>query len=218
MKEEFLHYIWKYKLFSSVAIKTTEGEHISILKAGDYNTNAGPDFLNAQLKIGTQLWGGNVEIHLNSSDWYLHRHEEDANYDATILHVVWEHDEAVFMKNNTPLPVLELKGKIASELLENYNNLYTSKLRWIPCENEINTISKFTMSHWLERLYFERLESKSKFINELLLQSKNDFEAVLFVLLAKSFGLKVNGSAFFNLAKSVDFSIIRKERFDLIKI
>lgn len=109
MKEEFLYFLWKYKLFSTTDLKSTKGESIEIVNSGIYNTNTGPDFLNTQLKIDGQLWIGNIEIHLKSSDWYAHHHEEDTNYDAIILHVVWSYDADVFMKNNLPLPTLELE-------------------------------------------------------------------------------------------------------------
>jgi hypothetical protein len=51
-------------------------------------------------------------------------------------------------------------------------------------------------------------------MNILLINNQNDFEAVLFQLLAKNFGLKVNGEAFLDLAKSFDFSVLNKVRFD----
>jgi hypothetical protein len=214
MKEEFLHYVWKYQLFSIHDLKTTTKEDVTILKPGIHNHNSGPDFLNAQLKIDDQLWVGNVEIHLKSSDWYAHHHEIDENYDAVILHVVWEDDAAVFMKNNQPLPVLVLKDFVFNSALNNFHNLFSTKQRWIPCETEISSIDNFTLENWKERLFFERLERKSDEINTLLIDHKNNFEAVLFQLLAKNFGLKVNGDAFFNLVKSFDFSILNKVRFD----
>jgi len=215
MNEEFLYYVWKYKIFTDINLQTSDTKEVSILKAGIHNKNSGPDFLNAQVKIDHQLWAGNVEMHVKSSDWYLHKHEEDANYDAVILHVVWEHDVAVFMKNNKPLPTLELKNFVSKELLENYNSLVYHQQKFIPCENQLTTIDEFLLNNWLERLYFERLEQKSTFIKELLLDTNADFEAVLFQLLAKNFGLKVNGEAFLQLATSMDFSVVRKERFDL---
>ena len=214
MKEEFLHYVWKYKLFSLSNLETVSKEPIIILKAGNHNFNTGPDFLNAQLKVSDQLWVGNVEIHLKSSDWYLHNHENDKNYDAVILHVVWEHDSDVFMKDNQPIPTLVLKNLVDKNVLHNYKNLSSSQFRWIPCETQINFVDDFTINNWIERLFFERLERKSSFINDLLNKTQNDFEAVLFQLIAKNFGLKINSEAFLSLAQSVDFSIIRKERFN----
>ena len=214
MNEDFLHYVWKYQLFSVHDLKTTTKEDLTILKIGNHNHNSGPDFLNSQLKIDNQLWVGNVEIHLKSSDWYAHHHEIDENYDAVILHVVWEDDATIFMKDNKPLPVLVLKDFVFNSALNNYRNLFSAKQRWIPCEKEISSVDDFTLDNWKERLFFERLERKSTEMNQLLEANQNDFEAVLFQLLAKNFGLKVNGDAFLNLAKSFNFSILRKVRFD----
>jgi hypothetical protein len=214
MNEDFLHYVWKYQLFSIHDLKTTLKKDISVLKVGGHNVNSGPDFLNAHIKIENQLWVGNIEIHLKSSDWYVHHHEVDENYDAVILHVVWEDDATIFMKNNQPLPVLVLKDYVLSSALNNYYNLFSTKQRWIPCENEISSVDKFTLENWKERLFFERLERKSNEMSTLLADNKNDFEAVLFQLLAKNFGLKVNGEAFFDLSKSFKFSVLNKARND----
>ncbi|MFY0631520.1 MAG: DUF2851 family protein [Flavobacteriaceae bacterium] len=218
MKEEFLHYLWKNKLYDSLKLRAINDFPIVVLNSGIHNQNTGPDFLNSKIEIAHQVWFGNVEIHLKSSDWYAHRHETDENYDAVILHVVWEHDEDVYMKNNMPIPTLELKQYVDQKLLEKYNQLDQQSLRWIPCEKEINAIDSFLFNNWLERLFIERLERKSILINELLRESKNDWEYVMFCLLAKNFGLKVNGDAFLDLAKSISYSVIRKEQssFDVL--
>ncbi len=214
MNEDFLYYIWQYKLFSKTTLYTTENKEIYIRKSGLQNTHTGPDFLNAQVEIDKQLWVGNVEMHIKSSDWYLHKHEEDVNYDAVILHVVWEYDAAIFMKNSQPLPTLELKHFVDNSVLMNYKSLFYRQKYWIPCANQISRVDGFLIDHWLERLYFERLQQKSTLIKDLLEKSNDDFEAVLFKLLAKNFGLKINGDAFLQLANSIDFSVIRKVRFN----
>ena len=212
MKEDFLHYVWKYQLFEKERLYSIENEVIHILKPGMHNRNAGPDFLNAKIEINHQIWVGNVEIHLKSSDWYAHHHENDINYDATILHVVYEYDVAVYLKGNSLLPTLVLKDLIAPNLLSNYLELSNVTTNWIPCGVQVNILDTFLFSNWKERLFFERLERKAVFINTLLVYQNNDFEAVLFQLLAKNFGLKVNGEAFLALSKSIDFSIVRKVR------
>lgn len=218
MKEEFLQYVWKYKLFSINHLRSSIKKSIVIVNNGSHNRNSGPDFLNAHLKIDDQYWSGNIEIHVKSSDWYAHNHEVDANYDAVILHVVWEHDVVVFMKNNQPIPTLVLKDLVDKDVLKNYNNLHTVLPRWILCQHQIHAIDSFVFSPWKERLFFERLEQKSNAIDTVLGASNNNYEAVLFQLLAKNFGLKVNGEVFFQLAKSIDFSIIRKEQFNPQKL
>ena len=214
MKEDFLHYLWKFKKFDVSNLYTSNGEQITIIHSGQYLLLAGPDFFNAQIKIANQKWAGNVEIHLKSSDWYVHHHERDEAYDSVILHVVWEHDTEIFRKNNTEIPVLELKNYVAKETLENYQSLMTPK-SWVFCEKELASIDSFTFKNWQERLFFERLERKSKHIQELLEQTNQDWEAVLFCLLAKNFGLNTNGNLFLRIVQSIPFTIIRKESFEL---
>ena len=218
MQEDFLHYLWKHKKISTTDLKTTKGEKVTIANVGEHNHNAGPDFFNAQLKIGEQLWAGNLEIHIKSSDWYLHNHETDSNYDNVIIHVVWEHDTEIFRKDNTQIPTLELKNYVTPEALHNYQKLFSNAQKWINCENDFASIPEFTISNWLERLYFERLERKANDIAIVLEQSTNNWEAVLFKMLAKNFGLKVNGQAFASIANSFDFLIIRKQQSKLLSL
>ena len=210
MQEDFLHYIWKHKKIQINNLKTTAGEPILVSSVGQHNHNSGPDFFNARLKIGAQLWAGNVEIHIKSSDWFLHNHETDKAYDNVILHVVWEDDTEVFRKDNSVIPTLQLRDCIDVALYQNYQRLFAKQNKWINCENDFGLVDTFTLDNWLERLYFERLERKSHDIEALLKTSKNNWEAVLFKMLTKNFGLKVNGESFFSLAQSIDFSLVRK--------
>lgn len=213
MKEDFLHYVWQFKKFDVLNIKTVQGENIIILNTGQYLQQAGPDFFNAQLTIGNQKWAGNVEIHLKSSDWYIHSHETDTAYENVILHVVWEHDTEVFRQDNTEIPVLELKHYVAPEILNNYNALAVAK-SWIYCEKELETIDAFLFDNWKERLFFERLERKALPILQLASATGNDWEAILFSFLAKSFGLNTNGDIFFRIVQSLPFAVIRRESFE----
>ncbi|MBG50685.1 MAG: hypothetical protein CML05_20585 [Pseudozobellia sp.] len=211
MREDLLHFIWKYKKLALHDLESTDGEALEIINFGQHNQLAGPDFFNAQIKIDGQLWAGNLEIHLKSSDWYAHKHEEDSNYKNVILHVVWQHDCHVLTEGGTHLVTLELKNYISNTLLTAYQNLMDSRnTSFINCENNIGSVSKFHMNIWLERLYFERLEQKSVEVAELLKRTNNDWEGVLFALLLKGFGSKVNGPVFIQLAKVIDFKIIRK--------
>lgn len=214
MKEDFIHYLWKFKKFDTLHLKTSNDEDITIINVGQYLELAGPDFFNSQIIIGNQKWAGNVEIHLKSSDWYVHHHERDEAYENVILHVVWEHDTEIYRKNNTEIPVLELKKYVDKATVSNFQSLMAPK-SWIFCEKQLKEIEGFTLKNWQERLFFERLERKSKSINELLEQTNNDWEAVLFCLLAKNFGLNTNGTIFFTIAQSIPFAIIRKESFEV---
>ena len=218
MQEAFLHYLWKFKKFELHNLKTTSGDVIIVSSVGHHNDDSGPDFFNGQLEIDGQLWAGNIEIHIKSSDWYKHRHEVDKNYDNVILHVVWEHDVEVFRKDQSIIPTLELKNYINSKLLNNYRKLFNKQQQWINCEKDIGAVDNFILENWLERLYLERLERKSLEINALLRASNNNWEAVFFKMLFKNFGLKVNGDAFFSVASSFEFSMIRKLHSNLLHI
>ena len=214
MKEDFLHYVWQYKKFDFSNLKTVNEESLLVTNVGNYLQQTGPDFFNAQIHINQQKWAGNIEIHVKSSDWYLHHHEKDSNYDSVILHVVWEHDAPIFRNDNSEIPTLELKHYVAKDVLENYQSLLTPK-SWVYCENEIGAIDDFIVKNWKERLFFDRLERKTIPIQKLLEALSFDWEAVLFCMLAKNFGLNTNGEAFLKMAQSIPFSIIRKERFDV---
>jgi hypothetical protein len=210
MKEDFLHFLWKFKKFNTSNLLTTSNQPITILNAGDYLQLAGPDFFNAQIIIGNQKWAGNVEIHLQSADWYIHYHEQDESYDNVILHVVWQHNAVIFRKDNTEIPTLALKEYVSQETIDKYQSLAIPKT-WIYCENQLRGIDGFIVRNWQERLFFERLEAKSALIHTLLEETQNDWEAVLFCLLAKNFGLNTNGPIFFQIATAIPFAILRKE-------
>src|SRR5690606_11310358 len=214
MREEFLHYVWHNKKFDFSNAKTVCNKEITVIDSGKYTKGTGADFFNAQLIIEDIRWVGNVEIHLNSSDWYLHNHHNDPNYNNVILHVVWNHDVDVYYRDQTVLPVLELKNYVAETLKSEYMNFNSSK-SWIFCENQIQHLDLTILAKWKEELFFQRLQEKAFPMKTLLVESQNDWEAVLFCMLAKNFGLNINGSVFFELAKSIPFSIIRKEAYEV---
>ncbi|TDT39606.1 uncharacterized protein DUF2851 [Maribacter spongiicola] len=211
MKEDLLHFIWKYKKYPINGLISTMGEAVRVLATGTHNHLSGPDFFNAQVELNGQLWAGNVEIHIKSSDWYAHKHQEDANYDNVILHVVWEDDVSVFRKDGSEIATLSLQKYIPLSMLETYQQLFDSKnYKFINCEREFIGVDQFTKNNWLDRLFVERLEQKSIFVIHLLEHTKNDWEQVLFLMLLKTFGSKINGEIFVEIGKSINFSIIRK--------
>ncbi|CAM3455830.1 DUF2851 family protein [Aequorivita lipolytica] len=218
MKEDFLHYVWKFQKFDVGEFYTSTNENLHIQKQGSHNLNSGPDFFNAQIDLDGQLWAGNVEIHLKSSDWYAHGHETDAAYDNVILHVVWEHDAEIYRKDGTAIPTFVIKEHIPKTTVAQYQKLFSQEKKWIKCESDFADVDDFSIENWLERLYFERLQKKETFFLMELKDSQNHWESLLFRMLCKNFGLKVNGDSFFSIAKSIDFSVVKKccqERQDL---
>ncbi len=216
MTEDFLHYVWKYKAFNLSGLKTLEGETIQIIKTGEHNQDEGPDFFNTRLKIGTTTWAGNIEIHLKSSDWRKHLHNNNGNYNNLILHLVYENDEDI-AHTGKPVATAELKTLIDKNLLNKYNQLLYAK-QWIPCANQLKTVSTFTLNNWLERLLIERLERKAKTISSLLELNKNNLEETFYINLARNFGMKVNAVPFELLAKSLPNSFLGKHKSSLFQV
>ncbi|MCW5517759.1 DUF2851 family protein [Muriicola sp. Z0-33] len=213
MYEDLIHYIWKFRKLSQRALTTTANDALRILDYGTHNHFSGPDFFNAKVEIAGQLWAGNVEMHIKGSDWYRHQHHLDRKYNNVILHVVWNNDVPIFGSDNREIPTLELRHFISDTLLLNYNQLFNNlNNNFINCEKHIGRLDPFLLDNWLERLFFERLEKKSIEIGHLLKASENNWEQVLFLLLLKNFGLKINGASFMSIGKAIDFIVVQKTR------
>ncbi len=217
MTEQFLFYIWQYRLFDQQNLRTTTGETIQVLKPGELNSNAGPDFTNALIKIGDTTWAGNVEIHINASDWDAHKHSGNSNYDTIILHLVLDSDRIIHRKDGEAIPTLELKQKLNWGVYENYTSLLKSR-QWIPCGADIARVPDLNRNLWLERLLIERMERKATEIAAYLLLNNNNLEEAFYFQLAKNFGFKVNSLPFEMLAKSTPLQVIAKHRSSLFQL
>ena len=210
MREDFLHYVWRFQKFDANNLKTSCGQCLYVERVGTPNSNAGPDFLMGQVIIGDKRWVGHIEIHIKASDWLAHGHTEDPNYETVILHVVWENDKNIDLPNGGGLPVLELKSRVDKKLVQRYNELLIPTWKFIVCEQDLGKVPDIVMNKWLERLFLERLQKKCEQYKELLEQSKFHWEAVCFYALAKAFGMKVNVDSFLSIAQSINYTIIQK--------
>lgn len=215
MKEEFLHYIWKYKLYQDSELKTTSNENIEILNQGTHNYDSGPDFFNAKIKIENTVWAGNVEVHINSSDWYAHNHHTNKAYDNVILQAVYNHDKEILRTNGQSVPTMELK--FDQNLLKNYDSLIF-KEAWVSCQEDIDFVNSFTIQNWIEKLTIERLEEKSDRIKQLLQQTNNSWEEAFYIQIARNFGFKLNSDPFEQLAKSLPLIYLAKHKENLLQI
>ena len=208
MNEKLLYFLWQQQL-TDKPMTTTDQRELAVVRVGQRNKNSGPDFLFAQLQLDKMTWAGHVEMHIKSSDWYSHNHHIDPAYDNVILHVVWEEDMPVFTSDDHPLATVVLRDFVDNTLINRYEELSTSDL-WIPCANRIKYIDRFKQMAFFDHLYVERLAQKTVVFQQWLDQTANDWENVLFLALAKGFGLSVNGLAFAAVAQSIPFSVIRK--------
>lgn len=216
MKEEFLYYLWTYQLITS-DLKTTANQKIRVISPGSQNTDSGPDFFNAMIEIGDTKWAGNVEIHVLSSDWYKHNHENNPSYDNIILHVVLTDDKPVHRMNKELIPTLELRNRFSMSILENYTGFLNSRNN-IPCSNLIHNIKHFDSLSWFDALMAERLEKKSLEILDVLKLTKNNFLQVFYQRLARSFGYTANADAMELLASITPISLISKHNDSIVQI
>jgi hypothetical protein len=217
MTEEFLHHIWKFKLFDQQNLRTTSGEVVEILKAGVHNFDAGPDFFNAQLKVGETLWAGNVEIHINASDWKRHFHQQDKAYNNIVWHIVYNADEPIYRASGEAIPTIEIKERIDKKLYQNYLN-FKSNTDWIPCEKQIAEVPSIIINSTLDKLLLERLERKAQSIADSLKLNNNNWEETFYQYLARNFGFKTNAMPFELLAKSLSLLVLAKHKSSLLQI
>ena len=215
MKESILHYVWQNKLFATHDLQTTDGEKLEIIDVGRNNTDAGPDFFNAKIRIGDTLWAGNVEIHTCSSDWYKHNHQSDKSYDSVILHVVSKADSVVFRRDGDRIPQLELI--YPKQIDANYEQLFDQQ-KWIPCSDKIRLVSPIFIQSWESALLAERLEQKLNSIDKLLTGSNQHWEEAFYITLARNFGFGTNSQAFESLAKSLPLSVLGKHKDDIFQL
>ncbi|MGZ4038277.1 MAG: DUF2851 family protein, partial [Bacteroidia bacterium] len=217
MKEELLHFIWKYKLLRPGRLKTLGGTELKILHTGELNTDSGPDFFNAKLDINGVTLAGNIEIHVRSSDWLKHGHQHDVLYDNLILHVVYQHDVSLEQNKTFNVEVLELKNYIHNDVIRTYEQLIASK-HVLSCSGQIGTVPEIKIHSWLQRMLTERLETKTAYVKQLFELSKNDYAQTLYLMLARNFGFKVNAEPFELLAKQLPLAILLKHRDNLFQL
>lgn len=216
MTEEFLHYIWQYRLYDPVLLLQS-GEPLQVLHPGMHNRDSGPDFFNARIRIGNTTWAGNIEIHILSSDWNRHNHQLDPGYDNVILHVVWRDDAPVCRKDGSIIPTLQLDGLYNIYAWKNYLAFMASQ-QWVPCETQLSRIDPFIRNAWLDRVLVERLERKALQVEHILTLTRHDWAQAFYRLLAQNMGFKLNNQAFEMLAQSLPFQFLSKHTHDLFQL
>ncbi|HRH60239.1 MAG TPA: DUF2851 family protein, partial [Chitinophagaceae bacterium] len=211
MNEKLLQFIWQFQYFNRTSLATVDGAALQIIHPGNANSNQGPDFLEAKIKIDNTTLIGNIELHVKASDWYLHQHVNDDNYKNIILHVVWLHDKPVANTAGNIIPALELQPLVPKILLQHYTQLMQAK-GFVPCENYLPVLSHIGWLAWKERLVAERLQKKAQTVLEKLALCNHHWEEVFWWLLAGNFGIKVNADLFEDIARSIPVNILAKHK------
>lgn len=213
MNEEYLQLIWDRARLPIPLLKLTDGKPLTVKNTGDHNTQfSGPDFYNACVEFDNLEFHGAIEIHVNSSDWYKHKHHMDQSFNSVILHVVFNDDTPV-IQNGSKLPTLELKSYLERNRAV---NLKTNNRLNLPCENSVNQI---------DEIYWQSMKTKAlihKWSKKIQPVSQELDEQALYVLIASSFGMGVNKKPFEELATIVPWSHLKEltgdQRMQLILV
>lgn len=213
--EQLLHYVWKHKIFPLKELKTTTGLPVEVIDAGLHNSDAGPDFFNAKIKINGTLWIGNVEIHNRASDWHLHGHDKDKAYDSVILHVVNEADNEICRADGELIPQMLLD--CPEYIVRNFEALVQAD-RFLPCRSVIKTLPRLMIHSWMSALQTERFSAKADVIMKRLKKNSGNWEDTFFVTLARNFGFGLNGDAFEQWAGIIPLRAVDKHRDNLFQI
>ena len=213
--EQLLHYTWKHKLYPLKELTTSDGQRVEIIDPGLHNRNAGPDFFNAKIRIGSTMWVGNVEIHDKSTDWYQHGHDKDSRYDNVVLHVAAELDTEVMKSNGEYVPQLQLS--VPDDVLTHYDELQLSD-EYPPCYKVIPDLSALIIHSWMAALQTERLEQKTEAIRKRAELCNGSWEDAYFVTLARNYGFGINGEVFEQWAYNIPLNAVAHHRDDLFQI
>lgn len=212
--EDILHYVWKFKLYNN-DLKTTNGESIEVIDVGLSNTNAGPDFFNAKVKIGDKIWAGNIEIHTSSDEWVKHNHHTNKAYNSVILHIVKDANCEVYNEQGKAIPQCEIS--YPKHIDESYDFLIHSTID-VPCSNFLGEMDTFRLKSWMDTLLIERLERKAKDIEVHLERYNGSWEDTFYTLLTRNFGFGLNSDSFERLALSLPLKYIQKQGDNLVQI
>ena len=213
--EQLLHYVFKHKMFPLRELQTIDGKSVEVIDPGLHNRNAGPDFFNAKVRIGNTMWVGNVEIHDKSSDWYLHGHDKDSNYDNVVLHVAGVIDTDVKTSRGEYLPQMQLD--VPQQVKEHYDELLSTD-SYPPCYKVIPSLTTLMVHAWMAALQTERLEQKTEAIRHRAELCGGSWEDAYFMTLARNYGFGINGEVFEQWARNIPLQAIAHHRDDLFQI
>lgn len=217
MTEDYLHYIWKFQKFDHRNLKTIHAEIVEVKKTGSHNHDSGPDFNEANIYVDGTEWFGSVEIHIKTSDWAKHKHQDDRNYNNVILHVVYEHDQEIYNQNGETIPTIALKEIIDHSAYFSYER-FLQKGGDRPCYNKVKNLPKLSIVSTLEEMLVNRMMRKSQFIQDMLLRTNQDWEQVFHQLLFKYLGMKVNDIPMLDLAQRTSYVLLQKNADDLFRL
>ncbi len=209
--EAFVQALWQQQRFNLFGLTTTSGSAITILDPGMLNTDGGPDFRHAHVKIGDTEWHGDVEIHVASSTWFDHRHHENERYNSVVLHVTLHGDlwtGGLIRQDGTALPELVLYPRIEASLRTLLYQYFTTPANDFLCGSRWNTVPESVRNTYVRQLATERLRDKTATLAGVL--PKPPLDDLLYERLFAGLGYAKNADPMRQLAQRVPLALLRQ--------
>ena len=207
--EELMYYVWQQKMFHSIS--TLDNTEIEIINPGVRNIDAGPDFFNAKVRFNDTIWAGNVEMHVRSSDWFRHRHNEDNAYESVILHVVLQADTEIRLHDGETIKTVVMT--IPPEVLEKFKNLTSSFINnfsAINCKNDLGRVPSIILHDWQTALAIQRMLNKVNRVRDIIENKQKSWPEAFYVLLCRALGTSINSDCCERVARSLPYAFLQK--------
>ncbi len=199
--EKLMQYVWQYRLWPPQQMRTVDGRTVHVIDQGRLNTDAGPDFFNAKVRIGDRTWVGNIEIHVRASDWHRHHHDTDPAYHSVILHVVDRNDDIIHRPNGEPIPQMQMP--CSPRLNDHFTSLVSTADLDLPCSATAASLPPLLITDWLSALLYQRLYHRCERLDSFRALSRGDTAEAIYILLARALGFGTNADPFERLARSL---------------
>ncbi len=208
--EKFLYHIWDAGHLKH-SLRTVSGKNLKVVYQGQLNTNRGPDFSNVIVEMDGMAVLGTVEIHLNTSDWLAHNHQEDHFYNSVILHVVLKHNQNqdyTIREDGELTEILEIQDQLSEDiqkLLTEHDtghsgpiNQYCDLLSAIETSSLLSTLSIYGKL---------RFRAKVRRFNANL--GLSNFDQIIYEGMMEAMGYDKNKLNFLALAQAIPIKSIK---------
>ncbi len=205
--EAFVQKLWNEQRFFDTNMQAIDRRTIRVLKPGIWNHNEGPDFMHAEIEIDGKLQIGDVEIHVQSSEWYDHKHHLNSRYNRVILHAVYFDDDINLrtrLQNGKRIPTLEFLKWVNADIGDLYNNTQEAASEDGICRVTGKPLNMEVLKGVFESLGRERFLEKVESMR--LLRTRLEFEQLLYEGIMEALGYARNNKAMRELAQHVPFT------------
>jgi len=203
--EAFVQDLWAQQAFQADRCCTVDGAPIRVIAPGTLNTDAGPDFRDAQLRIGDVTWRGDVEVHNQSHGWRAHEHHTDTRYNSVVLHVTLAADMwtgRLTRADGSPLPELVLERALHTPIRTALHRFLTRTDTPLLCASQWDTVDAELRTAWMRELGHARLQHKAEALTPPL-------EDALFERLCAGMGYAKNDQPMTDLAARCPLALLR---------